>query len=421
MQSIKISPPLPSANKYPSRISSGCPDSRESNYQAYDTPSADSAIGVQWHQPTLEETLQASEGEHKLRKPYSLGLISESSPCPQAPMAGLQGIPGPAAAASHVTAEALRGIADRLGRMLPAWDVETYWREWLELAMEGPVVAAVIGALIFLDVVLLVYFEAALTGDDTSAAVVGCSTAVLVLFLAELALRNAAQGRRFWRSAENLFDSVVVGGSVVMAAVNRAYEARLQAMSDSDVGQQGQLRGTTDVLKVTSRVFLVLRAVRILQYIRRLRKLGGQIRRQIRGVVSQNKRRLVVPGFDLDLTYITDRVVAMAAPAFGGHRAYRNDIYEVLRLLTQRHYGHFRVYNLCDSYLSSDGLTGNYHPRLLLGQVRRIAMRVWTVAALPVTVASHASFPLLMPLCPSLTSRAAGSWTTIADRNGTLL
>ena len=92
--------------------------------------------------------------------------------------------------------------------------------------------------------------------------------------------------------------------------------------------------------------------------------------------MSQNKRRFTASGFDLDLTYITDRVVAMAAPAFGGHRAYRNDIHELLRLLTQRHYGHFRVYNLCDSYLSSDGIIGNYHPLLLLSQVRRIAMEV---------------------------------------------
>jgi hypothetical protein len=36
-------------------------------------------------------------------------------------------------------------------------------------------------------------------------------------------------------------------------------------------------------------------------------------------------------GFDLDLTYITDRVIAMSAPAFGGHSAYRNDIHLVSR------------------------------------------------------------------------------------------
>ncbi|KAJ1493278.1 protein-tyrosine phosphatase-like protein, partial [Baffinella frigidus] len=43
--------------------------------------------------------------------------------------------------------------------------------------------------------------------------------------------------------------------------------------------------------------------------------------------------------FDLDLTYITDRVIAMAAPAFGQHSAYRNDIYLMSRFFATRHYG----------------------------------------------------------------------------------
>ena len=60
-------------------------------------------------------------------------------------------------------------------------------------------------------------------------------------------------------------------------------------------------------------------------------------------------------GFDLDLTYITDRVIAMAAPTFGQHSAYRNDVYLVARYLAARHYGAFLVLNLCDTAESSDG------------------------------------------------------------------
>ena len=291
---------------------------------------------------------------------------------------------------------------------------EDYWREGLHRLLDGPVVAAVIGLLIFIDAVVLVYFEAALTGDDTSPALVACSAAVLAAFLAELLLRAVAEGGRFWRSAYNVFDWTVVWASAAMAAANRAYEARL-AQSAADPAQRGQLRGTTDVLKVTSRIFLVLRGLRIIEYLRRLRKLGGQIRRQIRGVVSQNKRRLVAPGFDLDLTYITDRVVAMAAPVFGGRRAYRNDVYEVLRFLTQRHYGKFRVFNLCDSYISSDGIIGNYHRRLLLGQMRRIAMKVSGTPTCLRCSTSQIFASALSSLC------LAGSWTAAASRNGSLL
>ena len=116
--------------------------------------------------------------------------------------------------------------------------------------MDGPVVAAVIGALIFLDALLLVYFEAALTGDDTSAAVVAASAVVLALFVLELALRNAAQGRRFWGALPNVFDAGVVGASVAMAAVNRTFEYRF-AQAPPDSVQRADLRGVTDVLKVT--------------------------------------------------------------------------------------------------------------------------------------------------------------------------
>uniref|UniRef100_A0A0C3SRG6 Uncharacterized protein n=1 Tax=Guillardia theta (strain CCMP2712) TaxID=905079 RepID=A0A0C3SRG6_GUITC len=88
--------------------------------------------------------------------------------------------------------------------------------------------------------------------------------------------------------------------------------------------------------------------------------------------LPQNKRRYKKHGYNLDLTYITDRIIAMSAPAFGGHTAFRNDIHMVSRFLSQRHYGKFFIFNLCDTYNSSDGVMGNYHPQLLFNQVQRI-------------------------------------------------
>ncbi|EKX48545.1 hypothetical protein GUITHDRAFT_51991, partial [Guillardia theta CCMP2712] len=93
---------------------------------------------------------------------------------------------------------------------------------------------------------------------------------------------------------------------------------------------------------------------------------------KLRTAVSQNKRRYKKHGYDLDLTYITNRVIAMSAPAFGGHTAYRNDIHVVARFLSLRHHGKFFVFNLCDTYTSSDGSMGNYHPQMLYNQVQRI-------------------------------------------------
>ncbi len=39
------------------------------------------------------------------------------------------------------------------------------------------------------------------------------------------------------------------------------------------------------------------------------------------------------------------------------------------RFLSTRHYGCFFVFNLCDTYFSGDGVTGNYHPAMLYNQV----------------------------------------------------
>ncbi len=38
--------------------------------------------------------------------------------------------------------------------------------------------------------------------------------------------------------------------------------------------------------------------------------------------------------------------------------------------LAYMHYGNFFVFNLCDTYYSSDGIIGQYDPSMLFNQVR---------------------------------------------------
>lgn len=88
----------------------------------------------------------------------------------------------------------------------------------------------------------------------------------------------------------------------------------------------------------------------------------------LRGLVSKKKKRFTEDGFDLDLTYITPRIIAMGFPSTGAEARYRNPMPEVQKLLNSRHPGHYRVYNLCsertypaDSFFSADVSSFTFH------------------------------------------------------------
>jgi phosphatidylinositol-3,4,5-trisphosphate 3-phosphatase/dual-specificity protein phosphatase PTEN len=72
--------------------------------------------------------------------------------------------------------------------------------------------------------------------------------------------------------------------------------------------------------------------------------------RKARGLVSKKKFRFQIDGFDLDLSYITPRVIAMGYPCEGKDAMYRNPLPEVKDLLTRYHGDKYRVYNLCSEW-----------------------------------------------------------------------
>ncbi|CAJ0928643.1 unnamed protein product, partial [Mesorhabditis belari] len=70
-----------------------------------------------------------------------------------------------------------------------------------------------------------------------------------------------------------------------------------------------------------------------------------------RSMVSQNRRRYQVGNFDLDLTYITDRIIAMGYPASASEAVYRNSMPTTQRFLESRHGNHYKVFNLRGQYV----------------------------------------------------------------------
>ena len=68
----------------------------------------------------------------------------------------------------------------------------------------------------------------------------------------------------------------------------------------------------------------------------------------IKSLVSQDKNRFCFDRYDLDLTYITPRIIAMGFPSTSYEALYRNDMNDVLNFFNERHPEHYKVYNLCE-------------------------------------------------------------------------
>lgn len=67
----------------------------------------------------------------------------------------------------------------------------------------------------------------------------------------------------------------------------------------------------------------------------------------VKRMVSGKKIRFSNDLFDLDLCYITKRVIAMGYPSTGIEKMYRNKREDVMSFMTTYHPTHYKIYNLC--------------------------------------------------------------------------
>lgn len=66
----------------------------------------------------------------------------------------------------------------------------------------------------------------------------------------------------------------------------------------------------------------------------------------LRKLVAGPKNRTISEKYDLDLTYITSKIIAMAFPASGYEKLFRNCIEDVAGFLEESHKGKYYIINV---------------------------------------------------------------------------
>jgi len=144
-----------------------------------------------------------------------------------------------------------------------------------------------------------------------------------VVLLAEVLIRVVLWQKSFFYDWVNVFELIVMVASLVMFLI----------------------------VRWLAKLFLLLRLLRLIV---RLVRVGVKLfqgkralNQAVRTVVTENKMRYVKGGWDLDLSYITDNVIAMSLPAFNYQSLYRNNIDDVVRFLNEKHTKAYSVINCC--------------------------------------------------------------------------
>ncbi|PRP87367.1 hypothetical protein PROFUN_01629 [Planoprotostelium fungivorum] len=76
--------------------------------------------------------------------------------------------------------------------------------------------------------------------------------------------------------------------------------------------------------------------------------MASALWKSVRTKISADKYRYMKGNYNLDLTYITDRIIAMSFPAEGVESTFRNDIDEVAKMLNESHPNAYMIYNLSE-------------------------------------------------------------------------
>ncbi|KAJ8297961.1 hypothetical protein KUTeg_024492 [Tegillarca granosa] len=207
------------------------------------------------------------------------------------------------------------------------------WRYRVGCVVEHIAFRLIIMFIILADFAIVVY-DLATPHADSDRALEIVSRIFMSIFILEICLRIFYKGGDFFHHWADILDMVVV---LVTFIIDLAF---------SDYARLG-------VIGRAVRVIRILRSLTIMYFEYR------QFKSATRRLISQNKRRYKKEGFDLDLCYITERVIAMSFPSSGVRSVYRNPISKVAKFLDSKHGENYRVYDLCSEIGYSKSLFHN--------------------------------------------------------------
>ena len=155
-----------------------------------------------------------------------------------------------------------------------------------------------------------------------------------IYFVIEVTLRIIVlRPKVFFRRWYNVLDFIVIIITSIISFITITNASEFQ-------------EGLSILSGLRLRIFRILRFLRILRVLR-IYAEEKNLETAARQLISQNKRRYQQDGFDLDLTYVTNKVIATSFPSSGLWAVYRNPIRKVAHFLNTKHAERYKLFNLC--------------------------------------------------------------------------